>query len=146
MSTFRQLQLLCTCIQIDNTFMAQFPLLFYSPCWIPFASLLFPFTYLETLLNVIGSRPPCSQVAHKLIWASPPHSKIPTPWGFPELNMRPTKTTSQIRLTRSGTIMLHPLTVSKTVWQQITDKINRTFSRNEIMNSWRAISKIDLEC
>ncbi len=33
----------------------------------------------------------------------PPHSKIPTPRGFPELNVRLTKTTLQIRLTRSRT-------------------------------------------
>jgi hypothetical protein len=54
---------------------------------------------------VIGSRPPWSQVARKLIspFPSPPHSKFPTPWGSPELNMRLTRTTSRIRLTRSGT-------------------------------------------
>ncbi len=32
-----------------------------------------------------------------------PDSKFPTPWGFPELNVRLTKTTSRSRLTRSGT-------------------------------------------
>ncbi len=77
-------------------------LLFASPLWFPFASLIFPFTYLEILLGVIGSCPPWSQVARKLIFPfpSPPHSKVLTPWGFPELNMRLTKTTSRIRLTR----------------------------------------------
>ncbi len=81
------------------------PLLFAFPFRFPFASLPFPFTYLETLLDVIGSCPPWSQAARKLIspFPSPPHSKIPTPWGFPELNMRLTKTTSRIQLTRSGT-------------------------------------------
>jgi hypothetical protein len=57
---------------------------------------------------VIGSRPPWSQVACKLIspFPSPPHSKIPTSWGFPELNMRLAKTTLRIRLPRSGTIII----------------------------------------
>jgi hypothetical protein len=75
----------------------------------------FPFTYLETLLGVIGSRPPWSQVARKLISPFPslPHSlpipplfRIPDPLGFPELNMRLTKTTSWIWLAWSGTVML----------------------------------------
>jgi hypothetical protein len=35
----------------------------------------------------------------------PPHSKFPSPWGFPELNMRLTKTTSRTRLARSGTLL-----------------------------------------
>ncbi len=59
--------------------------------------LAFCFSYSEpsyllgTLLAVIGSRPPWSQVARKLISPLPsppfpPHSEIPTPWGFPELN------------------------------------------------------------
>ncbi len=84
------------------------PLPFASLFWFPFASLPFPFTYLETLLDVIGSRPPWSQVAHKLISPSPspPHSKIPTSWGFPELNVRLTKTTSQIWLTRSRRLII----------------------------------------
>jgi hypothetical protein len=42
-----------------------------SPCFTPLANSLllpisFPFTYLETLLGVIGSCPPWSQVADKL--------------------------------------------------------------------------------
>ncbi len=77
-----------------------------SPCFLLpladslFTSLSFVFTYLETLLDVIGSRPPWSHVARKLIspFPSPPHSKIPTPWGFPGLNMRLTKTTLQLLL------------------------------------------------
>jgi hypothetical protein len=57
-----------------------------SPCfYFPFASLYL----LGTLLAVIGSRPPWSQVARKLIspFPSPPHSlpnpKSRPPWGFP---------------------------------------------------------------
>ncbi len=44
-----------------------------------FTSLPFPFTYLETLLGVIGSRPPRSQVTRKLTtpFLTPPHSKFP---------------------------------------------------------------------
>ncbi len=43
-------------------------------------SLLFPFTYLETLLAVIGSRPPWSQVTRKLTspFSTPPYS-LPIP-------------------------------------------------------------------
>ncbi len=92
--------------------MAQSPCFSASPCWFPFASLPFPFTYLEPLLGVIGSCPPWSQVARKLISPSPPHSKIPTPWSFPELHMRLTKTTSLIWITRSRTIMS-----SKCLWR-----------------------------
>jgi hypothetical protein len=46
-----------------------------------FTSLPFPFTYLETLLGVIGSRPPWSQVTRKLTspFSTPPHSKFPVP-------------------------------------------------------------------
>jgi hypothetical protein len=45
-----------------------------------FASLPFPFTYLETLLDVIGSHPPWSQVTCKLTspFSTPPHS-LPIP-------------------------------------------------------------------
>jgi hypothetical protein len=44
-----------------------------------FTSLPFPFTYLETLLGVIGSQPPWSQVTRKLTspFSTPPHSKFP---------------------------------------------------------------------
>jgi hypothetical protein len=55
-----------------------------SPCFLlfPFIPLLsaFPFYLLGTLLAVIGSRPPWSQVARKLIspFPSPPHS-LPIP-------------------------------------------------------------------
>ncbi len=86
----------------------------------PLAS-AFPFPYsflpplvslylLGTLLAVIGSCPPRSQVARKLISPFPspspytPRSKIPTPLGFPELNMHITKTTSRTWLTRSRTL------------------------------------------
>jgi hypothetical protein len=56
-----------------------------SPCFLlpladsSFTSLPFPFTYLETLLGVIGSCPPWSQVTLKLTspFSTPPHSKFP---------------------------------------------------------------------
>jgi hypothetical protein len=89
--------------------MAQSPC-FYSPCWFPVVSLPFPFTYLETLLwrDAIPSTlaPGYSWTDLPLSIPSPfpPHPKFPTPWGFPELNMRLTKTTSRFRLTRSGTV------------------------------------------
>jgi hypothetical protein len=56
-------------------------------------------------------RPPQSQVVRKLISPFPHstpytlHSKIPTPWGFPELNIHFTKTTSRTWVTRSSTPM-----------------------------------------
>jgi hypothetical protein len=89
----------------DDTIMARPPCFLLPRSDSLFASLPFLFTYLETLLDVIGSCPPWSQVARKLIspFPSPPHSKIPTPWGFPELSMHLTKTTSRIWLPRSGT-------------------------------------------
>ncbi len=88
------------------------PLLFASLFPIPFCSPFISLYLLGTLLAVTGSSPPRSQVARKLIspFASPhpytPHSKIPTPWGFPELNIHITKTTSRTWLTRSSTVRL----------------------------------------
>jgi hypothetical protein len=79
-----------------------------SPCFsaFPFSiPLCFPFRLplltwnpvslylLGTLLAAIGSRPPRSQVARKLIFPFPspylytPHSEIPTPWGSPNPNI-----------------------------------------------------------
>ncbi len=115
------------------------PLLFASLFWFPFASLPFPFTYLETLLDVIGSRPPWSQVARKLIspFPSPPHSKIPTPWGFPELNMCLTKTTSRIRLTRSGTTIYRWYLAGAIFSSGILQKII-----NQLANKWGNVSWI----
>ncbi len=88
-----------------------------SPCFLfPLSlSLLLPFVslyLLGTLLAVIGSCPPRSQVARKLI-ISPfphstpytPHSEILTPWGFPKLNIHFTKTTSRTWVTRSSTLL-----------------------------------------
>jgi hypothetical protein len=74
-----------------------------------FGPLSFSLYLLGTLLAVIGSCPPRSQVAHKLISPFPslspytPLSKIPAPWGFPAQNMHITKTTSQTWLARSST-------------------------------------------
>jgi hypothetical protein len=50
-----------------------------------------------------------------------PNSKIPTPWGFPELNMRLTKTTSRIQLKRSGTV----LTVSIGIYNSAADLLKK---------------------
>ncbi len=85
-----------------------------SPCFLfPLADsllppILVPFTYLETLLAVIGSVhlglrllinwPPLFQP-----FPFPPHSKFPVP----RLNMRLTTTTSRIRLLLSGTSMVN---------------------------------------
>ncbi len=84
--------------------MAQSPCFLLFPFWSLFASLLFLFTYLETLLAVIGSHPPWSQVARKLIspFPSPPHS-LPIPKSRPPgvswAKCALTKTTSQNWLT-----------------------------------------------
>ncbi len=64
-------------------------------------------TYLETLLAVIGSRPPWSQVTRELTspFSTPPHS---SPFQIPSTLLRfpqhpaPTKTTTRLRLPRSG--------------------------------------------
>ncbi len=80
--------------------MAQTPCFSISPCWFPFAPFPFPFTYLETLLGVIGSRLPWSQVTRKLTSPSstPPHS-LPIPNSqYPRLIVRLTTTTSWPRL------------------------------------------------
>ncbi len=68
--------------------MAQSPSFLLFPFLIPLCFPSTSFYLLGTLLAVIGSRPPWSQVARKLIspFPSPPHSKFPTPWGIPELN------------------------------------------------------------
>ncbi len=85
------------------------PLLSAFPFLIPLLSPFFSLYLLGTLLAVIGACPPRSQVARKLISPFPspppytPHSKILTPWGFPELNMHITKTTSRSWLPRSST-------------------------------------------
>ncbi len=81
------------------------PLLFYFPLPIPLASLFyFPLTYLETLLAVIGSRPPWSRVTRKLAppFSTPPHSKFPVP----RLIVRLTTATSRSRLLLSGTFTM----------------------------------------
>jgi hypothetical protein len=92
-----------------NTVVVQSPCFLLFPFFIPFWSPFVSLYLLGTLLAVIGSCPPRSQVACKLIspfpYPSPytPLSKIPTPWGLPELNMHITKTTSRTWLTRSST-------------------------------------------
>jgi hypothetical protein len=103
--SFRQLQALTMYMNItNNVIMAQSPCFLLFPFLISLCPLLIPFYLLGTLLAVIGSRPPWSQVARKLIspFPSPPHS-LPfpksRPLGFPELNMHLTKMTSRIWLT-----------------------------------------------
>ncbi len=69
------------------------PLLSAFPFPIPFYSPFVSLYLLGTLLAVVGSRPPRSQVARKLIFLFPspypytPHSKIPTPRGLPDPNI-----------------------------------------------------------
>jgi hypothetical protein len=65
-----------------------------APMWVS------PTHLLGTLLAVIGSCPPRSQAARKLISPFPspypytPHSKIPTPWGLPDPSIHFIRTTS----------------------------------------------------
>jgi hypothetical protein len=100
--------------RMNNVIMAQSPCFLLFPFLISFCPPFVSFYLLGTLLAVIGSRPPWSQVTRKLIspFPSPPHSHplpIPSPFqnpdrlGFPELNMRLTKTTSRSWLTRCRT-------------------------------------------
>ncbi len=60
--------------------MAQSPYFLLPLADSPLLPFLFPFTYLETLLAAIGSRPPWSQVTRKLTspFSTPPHS-LPIP-------------------------------------------------------------------
>ncbi len=112
--SFRQLQAFTMYTNIER--IVQFMSI---PCFLfPFSlSLLLPFVSLY--FPLLTWNPPCcdricppqSQVARKLISPFPhstpytPHSKIPTPWGFPELNIHFTKTTSQTWVTRSSTLL-----------------------------------------
>jgi hypothetical protein len=52
-----------------------------------FTFLPFPFTYLETLLGVIGSRPPWSQVTRKLT-SLPQPFPIPSPLQIPSTQVK----------------------------------------------------------
>jgi hypothetical protein len=86
------------------------PLLSAFPFPIPFCSPFVSLYLLGTVLAVIGSCPPRSQVARKLISPFPSpypytlHSKIPTPWGLPDPNIHSIRTTSRTWLTRSRTL------------------------------------------
>ncbi len=99
---------------MNNVIMAQSPCFLLFPFLIPFCPPFVSLYLLGTLLAVIGSRPPWSQVARKLIspFPSPPHS-LPTPWGFPGLNVRLNKTTSQIWLTSSRTVTFKLVAVKR---------------------------------
>jgi hypothetical protein len=143
--SFRQLQAITMYIIIEwTTQLWRIPLAF---CFSLFSFLLPPFVslyLLETLLAVIGSRPPWSQVARKLIspFPSPPHSKIQTPWGFPELNMRLTKTTSQIWLTESRTVLNVWMFEIPTLWNRkisievgCTDVIAKAFFKASLQRT-----------
>jgi hypothetical protein len=80
----------------------------YTPCWFSFVIFLCQFLpFLESLLLtwnpsfcVVRSRPPWSQVAHKLTSPLPIPSpfQFPDPQGFPKSVVRLTKTTSRSRL------------------------------------------------
>jgi hypothetical protein len=71
---------LCTHIQINSTFYGVNPLSFAPLTKSLLLQSHLSFTYLETLLGVIGSRPPWSQVTRKLTspFSTPPHS-LPIP-------------------------------------------------------------------
>ncbi len=60
------------------------PLLFISPCWIPFAPLSNPLHLLGNPPSCDRIRPPWSQVAFKLTSPFPTLSPIPPPSKFPE--------------------------------------------------------------
>jgi hypothetical protein len=88
------------------------PLLSAFPLLIPFCSPFVSLYLLGTLLVVIGSCPPRSQVARKLIFPFPspypytPYSKIPTPPGSPRSKYTFIRTTSRTWFTRSSTITI----------------------------------------
>ncbi len=104
-------------------------LAFCFPFLHPFCSFFVSLYLLGTLLAVIGSCPPRSQVARKLISPFPhstpytPHSEILTPWGFPELNIQSTKTTSRIWVTRSSTLQINTAALHKYSSSIYTTKI-----------------------
>ncbi len=83
-----------------------------SPCFLlpladsPLLPFLFPSTYLETLLAVIGCHPPWPQVTRKLTSPFSTPSPFPPHFKFPvtRLIARPTTTTSRSRLLLSGTL------------------------------------------
>ncbi len=81
----------------------------YFLCQLPFHSLTLTWS---PSFGVMWSRPPWPQVARKLTSLSPipphslPHSKFPTPRGFPKRIVRLTKTTSQSWLPWSETPVL----------------------------------------
>jgi hypothetical protein len=94
-----------------------------TPCWFLFVNspckFLLPFESLLLTWNpsscVVRSRPPWSQVAHKLTspfhsLAIPSHSNFPNPRGFPKSTAHPTKTTSQswLHIGQTESAYTHP--------------------------------------
>ncbi len=66
--------------------MVQFPLLFHSPCWLPFVPFVSPSTYLAPS-SCDRNRPPQSQVACKLTLFAPPFTQpTPLPSKIPDPN------------------------------------------------------------
>ncbi len=96
-------QLLYTHIQIDITSYGAIPL-FYSPCKFPVNFPSIPF-YLLGNPPLAWSVPVHLDPRLLVNWPPPPHSKFPTPRGFPEPIVRLTKTTSRSRLPWSGTVL-----------------------------------------
>ncbi len=89
----------------------RFPLLFTSLCWFPFVPLSVSFYLLGTLLAVTGSVHPVPRLLAN--WSPhlhpspfPPHSEIPTPWGFPEPNAPPYQDDIATLARKSSTIVM----------------------------------------
>ncbi len=89
-----------------HIYMAQFPWLLLSPCWVPFVSPLHPLLLTWHPPSCDRNRPPRSQVACKLTPFAPPFIQPTRSLQIPRTPTAPrlTKTTSGIfRLLLSGT-------------------------------------------
>ena len=84
-----------------HIYMAQFPLLFLSPCWLPFVSPLCPLLLTWHPPSCDRNRPPRSQVACKLTPYAPPFTQ-PTP----SLQIPRTPTAQRLTKTTSGIFQL----------------------------------------
>jgi hypothetical protein len=98
-----------------HIYMAQFPLPFLSPYWLPFVSPLYPLLLTWHPPSCDRNRPPRSQVACKLTPFAPPFTHLSLPLKIPRTPtaQRLTKTTSGIfRLLLSGTLLTAALQYS----------------------------------